>query len=346
MTYLLKNLFVFAIILSTASVFFNHTTAKSNAKWQITEQTWQNQKAQPGSQPNDAVLWAATLTPDPSKIKPIATVGWVSKKQLKQEESKRQFLKNLFIALKVGPLKMTTVSNDFTQPKHWPFSLASALSHGQRVLIIFKGVKLKDFWATLGLNAVASKRSVASHGISFDKQGNPLEKKLKGVKGTLKNVQLGLKGQHFYVNIALGGLGEKAPGKDLIIGPGGSPINSKTGKIQKKVQHGHVYIHKQPAKKKIAALLVGVEESAPGKSNFWGGAHTAASAFRSTVKDRSVTGGVKWAQQSGGPAAYGGMVLYINPSNYKKITAEINRVKGLGFAAQREYFRKILAATP
>jgi hypothetical protein len=162
--------------------------------------------------------------------------------------------------------------------------IASALAHGPRVLCQFPSNKGVVTWL-LGEKRGDYKRSTATHGIQQDSDSGVQSKQTQGFKEVKRNtVQAALdavnpwnKSRHYGVNIALGGAGG---------------INASSGnEISSNGEHGHLYVYVFDNDDAVSgednALLLGIEQSAPGRKDQYGGTHD----IWTSAKPFSATGG-------------------------------------------------------
>lgn len=176
------------------------------------------------------------------------------------------------------------------------FPIAAILLHGSRALIEFPSeiapalinwlIIDKSSWrylATHGINALTEAEVIAKN--YQDKQPKfPLQKYLKEEKvssthaaiNLLSNSISGLNtyfnltstahlqnkmdsAEHFGINLALGGVGNQHFGSKQM--------------IQNNGEHGHLYINVYQGLTQQSGLLLGIEQSAPGKPDQYGGKH-------------------------------------------------------------------------
>lgn len=262
------------------------------------------------------------------------------------QQHKINILKRIFILLKVGRLQYTTMQNG-QELRPWSWPLAVALGHGQRVVVELKGVSPDKFYQWLTGSPLKNdryKRGPASHGFQWkkiDDQIRPYEIRL-GVTKTLKNIKSTLKGKHHGINLPIGGLGNEHFQDGFVIGEDGFAKSLKDGKLRISHQHGHLYIHTDTYDNNHAAILLGIEPSAPGAASMHGDKHNALSAFKDTSTIPSIFGGVKMAKlfpKGQAPAANGGMRLIIDQNLFSAIQNAYNEGQSKG----KEYFKKILS---
>ncbi|CAO4847785.1 MAG: hypothetical protein CNLJKLNK_00728 [Holosporales bacterium] len=199
------------------------------SKFQVTEQSWKQLENQPcifdenvirDQFQTDVALWMNTIF-----LTDKDTKGKVGGKTLKEKHvaklhETQRFLKRWFLLMAYGPMSFVTHDNasakDPTEPTYevpapFPYPLASALSHGQRILIVLqdlpngKGLDQMTYNLLLGGDyqedpIVDELRSFASHGTHQAPNGKIVEDKLlAGVLGAIK-------GDHHMVNVPLGGI--------------------------------------------------------------------------------------------------------------------------------------------
>ena len=188
--------------------------------------------------------------------------------------------------------------------KHFP--IAAILLHGSRILIEFPSDIASQFmdWLIVDKN---SWRYMATHGISalpiaekIDHQSVHTtykflkEEKVSGTTAALNLLSSSIVGllnpyltaapstqekqncaEHYGFDLALGGVGNEHFASKKI--------------IQNNGEHGHLYIHfyKDPIQDKPAGILLGIEQSAPGKPDQYGGQHDLAV----SDKEYSASGG-------------------------------------------------------
>jgi hypothetical protein len=260
-------------------------TATTQADWQSAGQPHQVQYA------IDSKLWSNTIYPP----------GGATDADL------RGILKRIFTTFAGGDIAASQAnannklkyrpSSSSTLWNTWNKPLASALSHGGRVLIrIKRGVQEKDkheFWNWLvqgkasfseapGVNPLAGlqSRDASTHGIQFGTQTGPKE-----ISYTLGRAS---KVKNYGMNVPVGG--NKGVGAD------GKPITADGS-------HGHLFLHYDVAPSNdtvwAAAILIGCETKAPtGFPGAGGESHlgTTHKWYQFGKKQAvSVTGGSKWS---------------------------------------------------
>ncbi|MCD6040100.1 MAG: putative substrate of the Dot/Icm secretion system, LepB-like [Gammaproteobacteria bacterium] len=194
-----------------------------------------------------------------------------------------EILKKIFILLHYGDLRYFKDGQWYT----WDLPLASAIAHGARVTIDFPREISEEIreWLFAGTPPQNYERSAATHGLeavrledgsfrvketksSLGKAGYEAARKAAAatlsylpVVGSKVSDLVGMKKQNYGVNLALGGAGNKHP-------TSGNPIESNG-------EHGHAYIFYRPSIQQSGkgGLLIGIEQSAPGRPDQNGGSH-------------------------------------------------------------------------
>ena len=169
-----------------------------------------------------------------------------------------------------------------------------------------------------------------------------MEVKLKGLIGGAKNIAAGIAGKHLGCSIPLGGIGNLNY-QNQLIGPNGHSLDGNLNLIPD-TQHGHIYMRADQFKPDLGTLLFGMENSSAGKSNMWGGKHTADSASADQTKEIAPCGGDKWQAMGlpNAPAEYGGKRIILTPQKFKEILSKIEKIIGLPPGEQKAIFEKIL----
>ena len=169
------------------------------------------------------------------------------------------------------------------------FPIAAVLLHGSRVLIEFSP-EIDQQFIEWFLPDQTSWRYAATHGIeTADEEERALlpnkpYKCLKEIKvasyqaaGQAVFQALGIANTtptHYGIDVALGGAGNLNPASDVMIEPNG--------------EHGHLYANYRASQDgEHGGLLLGIEQSAPGKSDQYGGSHDLAT----SKKNYSASGG-------------------------------------------------------
>ena len=323
--------------------------------WTITAETWKPSTDISQQIQKDIIIYYNTLFPSVGKISALR----LKENMLQDDEKRRNFLKRVFLLLADGSLKYTTVANDQKSLKLWDYPLAVALGHGQR--IIFNLIDTGQYKPLYNLllagdyntkPTIDKSRLTASHG--FKLNGSQVEEvKLGGkVSAIIKNFKIGVTGHHQGVNFALGGLGNP----DLygrLIGPHGHPIDPKKRELISKIQHGHVYLQGINFNSKQAAIMLGIEGSAPsdirhlgGYMNMYGSTHTAQSGLVDSINEISVTGGEKMALlfKDKAPARYGGMWVNLQAQDLTRFNRLCERVLNLPEKTQQIIFQALLSS--
>jgi hypothetical protein len=129
--------------------------------------------------------------------------------------------------------------------------IAAAISHTARVLVQLPRLNPQDansnIWAWLNQENSIRTRGAATHGIEYvtGEMVNAVPKKVKERKALT-----GMRDNHYYMNVALGGQGYRNPFSGNLIDAQG--------------QHGHLYLcYKAPTAEKVGGLLIATEQSAP-----------------------------------------------------------------------------------
>lgn len=166
------------------------------------------------------------------------------------------------------------------------FPIASVLLHGSRALIEFPSEISEQLIKWL-IPDQTSWRHAATHGIKTTHVEESQSLANKPPK-YLQEIKVGLLGagyqtaaqmlpgsmyQHYGIDVALGGAGNKNHYSDVIIEPNG--------------EHGHLYVYHAAEEGEHGGLLLGIEQSAPGKSDQYGGSHD----MGASPKTRSASGG-------------------------------------------------------
>jgi Novel toxin 11 len=270
--------------------------------------------------------------------------GKLSPSDLALVEEKKRFVKKLLLLITLGDLTYSPNDNDYPNLKPWSFPMASALCHGQRILLQYQG-NSRELLEYLGGGKnlpVFKERIAASHDVDLNKDGFPIEVKLKGLVGGAKNIAAGLAGNHLGSSIPLGGIGN-INYQNQLIGPNGHSLDQNLNLIPN-TQHGHIYMRIDQFKPDLGTLLFGMENSSSGKSNMWGGKHTAASASADQTKEVAPCGGDKWQAMGipNAPAEYGGKRLIITPQKFKEISLKIEKILNLPAEQQIKLFEQFL----
>ena len=323
----MKNLFILIFLAS-----FNNLWAQ--IKWVPTNDLPVEKQFQ-----KDRVMILNTIFPANPNLEKI-----LSSSDRKLVEEKNRFFKKLILLITLGDLAYVQNDNDYQNLKPWPFPMASALCHGQRILLNYQG-NTKEPLEYLGGGKdlpVFKERIAASHDVDLNKDGQPIEVKLKGLVGGFKNISAGLAGTHLGCSIPLGGLGNLNY-QGNIIGPNGHSLDSNL-KLIPDTQHGHIYMRADQFRDDLGTLLFGMENSSAGKSNMWGGKHTAASASADQTKEVAPCGGDKWKAMGipDVPAEYGGKRLSLTPQKFKDISLKIEKIINLPKEKQKELIGRIL----
>jgi hypothetical protein len=312
----------------------------------------------------DVTFFYATLFPDPSRqlvlLKAAADdkpprKGLLERSELVASSEINRILGRLFVTMAFGGLKFCTAPNRVADLKDWPWSLATALSHGQRVDFALHGADSGDLYALLVKGSVPKDfkdpypRLAASHGFRWQ-DGRLQEVKYKGMS-LIYAVTDGLKGRHHGIDVAFGGLGN--PRKDgFLVGPKGTALDPGRGyQMVEKLQQGHLFmhhvVHGKAGPDQEGALMVGLETSAPGAMNMYGVVHDARSAHKDPTLNPSVNGGQKLQKLllADAPAEIGGLWVDLQGANFVDLQAAIKLVDGMTLEARMTLFRNLLKGT-
>lgn len=305
----------------------------------------------------DVVMWFNTM------FKKAQVVGGkaLKEKHIVKLKETQNFLKRLFLLMAYAPMHYVTKKNasakdvgvaGYQQPLPFAFPLASALSHGQRILMTLvdapQGKGMDKAVYNLLLSGDASEnpiidelRSFASHGVSQAANGKLVEEKLKvGFMGAIQ-------GDHHMVNVPLGGVGNKNE-LGYFIGPEGQSYEPGKDTSVSNYQLGHVFIAAHRFSGGISSLLLGVESTAPHKSSPFakgGKTHSIKSGFEDATTARSSAGGQKWQKLLGGlaPASYGGMLVTVEKAWLGKLKVLFDTVLSWSEDEQKALFVDLLS---
>ncbi|MBW8309084.1 MAG: hypothetical protein K0M45_05540 [Candidatus Paracaedibacteraceae bacterium] len=273
----------------------------------------------------DFMVMLATMFPGSEMSKNPQSPGW------QQAKDKQDFVKRLYLLMLFNPPVFIAEKQPVNAGNYDVATQSvSYLMRGRRWNIDITGVTAEDIVKSLsGGTPIITYRTAATHGASIKKDGQIVEDKLSGIK-SIKALTHGIQHRHLGIDIPLGGYGNPAINNQYLISENGGALNNKA---LQKIQHGHVYLYAQTfgngptppyvlrylnpqhsAKNIRSVLLVGIEQSAPGKKSMFGVGHSAASGFKDSTLDPSITNSKKW-KHSGiryQPADYGGMVTYVD----------------------------------
>ncbi|PIZ34320.1 MAG: hypothetical protein COY39_00350 [Alphaproteobacteria bacterium CG_4_10_14_0_8_um_filter_37_21] len=335
-------------------------------KIQIDSQSWKQQHNSDCVFTNDNIqdqfqsdigIWLNTL------FNRTNTVG--GKKLSNKEQyiliKKQEFLRRWFLLMAYAPIHYVRSDNassensnslSFQRPVHFPFPLASSISHGQRILMTLTNKsgtsKLNKLMYNLLLSGAVDQkpvidefRSFASHGVSKAPNNKLIEEKLlTGFLGAIR-------GNHHMINIPVGGVGNKNE-LNYFIGPEGESYTKDDDKRVDNFQLGHVFIAEHSFSDNISSLLMGVESTAPYKTSpFSEGekTHTIISGYEDESKTRAVLGGQKWSKLLGdlAPAKYGGMLINIEDSQLEELKALFDIILSWDEKKQFVFFLKLIS---
>lgn len=339
-------------------------------KFNITEKSWKQLENEPCSFDENVIrdqfqtdvgLWINTIFVSAKSIGFKVGGKALKEKHVVKLKETQGFLKRWFLLMAYAPMSLFTNDNasakDPTEPTYqvpapFPYPLASALSHGQRILIVLqdlpngKGLDKITFNLLLGGDyqedpIIEELRSFASHGTHQTPNNKVVEDKLfAGVLGALK-------GDHHMVNVPLGGVGNKNE-LGYFIGPEGQSYEANKDTSVSNYQLGHIFIGVDRFKNGMSALLMGVESTAPHKTSPFttgGKNHNITSGMKDATTNRSATGGSKWANLLGGiaPATYGGMVINVHRTELAKLKKLFDTVLAMSEERQKEIFMTLLS---
>ena len=320
---------------------------------ELTQEVWETMGKSAEEQfRTDAIILFHTLFPN----KEFLNSRFLSTQELEQDKQTRDFLKRLIITIAFKGLQYTPTMNG-KDLKPYPHNIASIFGHGGRILITLKDMQTEDGKTAKGfLNYLATgdfnesaivfqNRKAATHGLHFDVNENRyIEDKLKGLRGTARNLKYGLiTGQHLGMDLAIGGIGNKLNGNTIWVGGEHlGPDNQPTG-----LYLGHLYLFTKDTQKMgksnpVSGLLIGLEASGAGKTNAWKDKHTAASGMQDSSKLRGVFGGNKWGMlkldESKKANLYGGKRLELTLAELYELDHYIETILKLPEEQQKEYF--------
>lgn len=313
-------------------------------KWYVDEHSWNTSDTDPNVQLQNSIdLVYATIFQSPDSFKKLGLSSDKTQDCWQQTQEKALFFRRLYLFLGLSDFRYSHIPNDPNKACSWPFPLATALTQGQRVMIILEGVALRDFLAFLsgGFNHIYYKRSFSSHGVKWSKKHS-----------CFKEIKLKSSFRYFAHNegnlgmdFSLGGVGSSLP-SGSIVALNGQELCTKTRSIFNKRQLGHLLIFwKQFPKMNKSVVLIGIEGCAPGSTNIFGCHHNVFSGFVDQKIRRSSTGGSKWNLLNLGvppPAEYGGKSLVVNEALFAELTKKINMFLEQSEESQQRIFKIIL----
>lgn len=270
---------------------------------------------------------------------------------LAESLNRSKILSRIVVTMALGGLKYT--QTDKANLKDWEWPLATAISHGQRVIFEFDDLDNAARVYTLWVNGKPLedfknfedpyKRGYGTHGFSFGSDGKTLkEEKIK--IDPVAHVVNWLKGNHHGIDLPFGGLGAVRL-DNAYVGTAGFALENKDFALRPKSQHGHLYIFTDQSNKNVSGLLVGIEPSAPGSKSMFGTEHDALSGLADSTEAVGVNGGQKMQKLLGaqGPAQYGGMwVIFKTANDFKHLGEALQFVDNLEPRAKRELFWEML----
>lgn len=316
--------------------------------------TWESTK-QKGNQVQiqsdaDLAILMHTLFPSLESAKRVNAL-----ERYEETLKKSEVLSRILIAMKVARLHLITAKEKHMHNNSkgvvWPYPLATAFGHGQRVLVTLNGVHSDEFLSFLFGNVgnhrpeFVKKRAVSSHGVKQNADGSVEEVKMGNILGAATNLFKGAQGKHLYINYSWGGLGQIGP-DGLLNGISGKRYDPKTGNADDSTKLGHLYLFHENLDKGISAVLFGVETCSPGSKNPYGVSHGIQSGMQDLKKNRPVNGGSKMQvlfDQEHAPTEYGGMRLAIDKQLFAQISSEWESYKRMAPGQKVQYMRQLLS---
>ena len=273
----------------------------------------------------------------------------------KSAVDRQDFVKRLYLLLLLNPPKFRLEKAELNQAKYdHQTQSVSYLMRGRRWMIDFTGIPAEDVFNFLtGSANISFNRTFASHGAHINKNGYIIEDKLTGVK-TYQTFTHGILKRHKGVNIPLGGYGNFAINKSYLIGADGRPVDPAGKILKSKIQHGHVYTYVQTFGRKPvpdkatpdirSVLLIGIEPAAPGYKSMFKVEHNAASGFKDSTLDPSLTNSKKWRHSkiSIQPADYNGMLTSMDINAVLQWEHACKRFLSLPLDVQHRFMEKWL----
>ncbi len=328
----------------------------SDDDFRVTQDTWEqemntrcnySERAIRAQFRTDVILWYNAMFAQPKERRVSDKI--LKKKHLDQLNGTQNFIKRWILMLAFNPIMYVTKNNassksqddsDYQSWSPFPYPLASALSHGQRMLVMLKNVSnIKMYNLLLSGNQntrpiIDFGRMFASHGV-HEADGKLVEDKLMA----------GMGASHHGVNVPLGGVGNINPAGD-IIGPEGQSYEVNSDVSKGEYQLGHVYIRRDHFRN-FDSLLMGVESTAPGRSSPFltgGKSHDITSGMKDATLNKSSTGGQKWEVLLGSraPATYGGLSVQINPTRLVRLERLFEIVLSMRIEDQEDLFKELL----
>jgi hypothetical protein len=288
----------------------------------------------------DPRLLFATLFPLQDKVTLFTNNLPKADKDLVGESQRAsRILLRFFVAMAWGRLQYCVGENDKDHLLDWTLPLATALSHGQRVVFEADGIskwksvnKIYDTFINGDMNIHLSKdpysRAASSHAFSFS-DGVLTEKKANFAQ----SVGSVLVSHDHGVNLAFGGLGSVSYDRNLV-GPCGYRASAKSPyALDNGFQTGHLFILTDDnggvlSTATIAGLAAGIEPAAFGKQNMWGAGHDSTSGTKNSEDEYAPGGGDKMQRLlPRPPAKYGGMwVIFNDPDAFETLNKVITAV--------------------
>jgi hypothetical protein len=350
----LKIAVMLAITTSVIFADYRQDYSQYLKSFSIHQGTWEPVK-QSGNQVEiqgkaDVLILLHTLFPTVEGAKRVGA----NTAQYQETIEKAEALKRFLIMMKVAKLHLVTAAQQNLNKNSvgvvWPYALASAFGHGQRILVTLNGVKSEELLSFLlgqtngKYPDFVKKRAVSSHGVRQLADGSLEEIKMSSILGATTNLFKGALGKHLYINYSWGGIGQIGP-DGMLNGVSGKRYNPATGKVDDGTKLGHLYIFHENLDKGVSAVLFGVETCSPGSENPYGVSHGIQSGMHDLKKNRPVNGGTKMQGLFGpdfAPAEYGGMRITVDKNIMQNVAQEWNKYNKLTSEQQFEYMRNLL----
>ena len=209
----------------------------------------------------NACLMKRTMMPPTDEEKAMLTVALNGEDKaaeaILRNEAKQLVLAKAMLLAQIGKYDLMT-KNGLSRPLDAP--IYETLVHGSRINFVLpaglESALVLD--AFMSPDAGIEKRTAATHSVktrTIDKNG-AIDSDTEEIK-TYSPLKIFT--NQYGMNIAAGGIGRKGPHQGAIVGDG------EAGHVYMRLEHGDA--------KHCASLLLGVEGSAPGKTNYLGNAH-------------------------------------------------------------------------
>ncbi len=348
---MLKNFLLFfylGIILfqwhSCFSLVCKEYTKTVEGKWRVDKDSWNHPEADSLQQLSNSIdIVYATLFQSPSQLEVFPLTPEERARAWYLTQQKFLFLRRLYLVLGLSNLQYTDQDNGLeTCP--WPFPLATALTQGQRIMIILKGISGKDFLKFLSGSSedIYYKRPFSSHAVRYRRGSNTFYEVKMPTSFQLFKGRQGNLG----IDLPWGGIGNALPNGNLVY-TDGQQFDLTTRLPLKNHQLGHllIYWHDFPSLN-TSVLLIGLEGCAPGTVNIFGCNHNILSGFADQKVRRSSTGGLKWSglkiDDIDMPAEYGGKRIEITSEIFAWIENKVKDFLSYPEMEQSRIFKNIL----